>query len=178
MSFRLILVSVLVGAFAGCASERSASSAEVARPNVALPTLLENAYQRDDDGSLSILDRLGEPQRVTREPVENRHVPGQTDTLRTLVFDGLEMEVYAVTGGKEILQEVRVTGEGYETAEGLGVGSSRAAVRDVLGTPARTEGATVTYEIASGPDDPTSTQLHIRYDGDRVASMVWSYYVD
>jgi hypothetical protein len=170
---RLLLLIGLTAALVGCAAERNA-----ARPDIALPTILDRTYERTDDGSLVLLDRLGEPRRIETEPVENRHVPGQIDTLRTLVFDGLAVEVYAVADGKELLQEIRVTGPGYETAEGLGVGSTRAAVRDVLGSPARTEGDTVTYEVSESPEDPTPTQLHIRYDGDRVAAMTWSYYVD
>ena len=172
MSSRILGLFALICLF-GCAAERNA-----VRPDIALPAILDRTYERTGDGSLVLLDRLGEPERVETEPVENRHVPGQIDTLRTLMFDGLAVEVYAVADGKELLQEVRVTGPGYETAEGLGVGSARAAVRDVLGAPVRTEGDTVTYEVLESPDDPTPTQLHVRYDGDRVAAMTWSYYVD
>lgn len=172
MPLRWYLLVPLV-ALVGCAAERNA-----VRPDLALPQILDRTDERTDDGSLVLLDRLGEPRRVETEPVENRHVPGQTDTLRTLVFDGLAVEVYAVADGKELLQEIRVTGEGYETADGLGVGSTRAAVRDVLGEPVRTEGDTVTYEEPETSDDPTPVELHVRYDGDRVAAMTWSYYVD
>jgi hypothetical protein len=173
MLSRLLLLVGLATALVGCAAERNA-----ARPDLALPTILDRTVERSDDGSLVLLDRLGEPRRVETEPIENRHVPGQIDTLRTLVFDGLAVEVYAVADGKELLQEIRVTGSGYETAEGLGVGSTRPAVREALGEPDRTDGDTVTYELLESPEDPTPTLLHIRYDGDRVAAMTWSYYVD
>lgn len=173
MTRRVVPLLVLLVGFVGCAAERNA-----VRPDIALPVMLDRAHERNDDGSLVLLDRLGGPERIETEPIENRHVPGQIDTLRTLVFDGLAVEVYAVADGKELLQEIRVTGPGYATADGLGVGSARSAVRDVLGAPVRTEGDRVTYEMPDSPDDPTPVELHIRYDGDRVAAMTWSYYVD
>jgi hypothetical protein len=172
LSRHLFLIGLAI-ALAGCAAERNA-----ARPDLDLTAMLDRTYEQNADGSLVLLDRLGEPRRVEREPIENRHVPGQIDTLRTLAWDGLAVEVYAVADGKELLQEIRVTGPGYETAEGLGVGSTQSAVREAFGEPDRTDGDTVTYEVAESPDDPTPTQLHIRYDGDRVAALSWSYYVD
>lgn len=173
MIARLIAVLAVTGVLAGCTAERT-----VVRPSVSLAAMLGGAFQQADDGSFPLLDRLGEPRRVEAQPIENRHVPGQVDTLRTLVFDGLEVEVYAVADGKELLQEIRVTGPGYETAEGLRVGSTRSEVREAFGAPVYSEGDAATYEVRSAPDDPTPTQLQIRYDGDRVVAMAWSYYVD
>src|SRR6056297_2553421 len=135
MSPRVLLLFALLAGLIGCTAERN-----TVRPDLALPAILDRAHERNEDGSLVLLDRLGEPERVETEPIENRHVPGQIDTLRTLVFDGMAVEVYAVADGKELLQEVRVTGPEYETAEGLGVGSTREAVREALGAPVRTEG--------------------------------------
>lgn len=169
---------VLVGlvAVAGCAAERSLPASASSR--VTLPEVLDHAYERRADGSLVVLDRLPTPQRVESEPVQNRHVEGQTDTLRTFHYDGLALEVYVVADGKEILQEVRVTGEGYETAERLGVGSTRGAVREALGEPTRAEGNALTFEVTASPEDPTPTTLTVRFDGDRVEALTWSYYVD
>lgn len=171
-----LLTLVPLVAAAGCAAERSTASERAAR--LPLAEILEAAYERRADGSLVVLDRLPPPQRVEATPVENRHIEGQTDTVRTLHYDGLALEVYAVADGKEILQEVRVTGGGYETAQGLGVGSTRAAVRAALGEATRSNGGTLTYDIKTSPDDPTPTTLTVRFDGDRVAALTWSYYVD
>lgn len=173
MLLRFVFLLTLAGIFAGCATERA-----VVRPAVPLTTILDEAYQRTDDGSLDILNRLGEPRRVEAEAIENRHAAGQVDTLRTYVFDGLAVEVYAVTGGSELLQSVLVTGPGYETTDGLGVGRARAAVRDALGSPMHIDGDTVTYDITSDSGDPTPVALSVRYAADRVAAMQWIYYVD
>jgi hypothetical protein len=127
----------------------------------------------------ALRERLNEPLRVETEAVPNRHVPGQTDTVRTLVYDGLALELYEVTGGAVFLQEVTVTGEDYETAEGLGVASTRDEVEAVYTNSTSAEptdeGTVVTYERANGP---TPVVLRVRYEGDRVAAMTWSFYVD
>ena len=174
---RLLPSLFVLFVFAAACSVGPFSSGSEA-PRGMLPEILDAAYERRADGSLALLDRLPPPQRVEAEPVENRHVEGQTDTLRTLHYDGLALEVYAVADGREILQEVRVTGEGYETAEGVGVGSTRAAVRAAYGEPARSDGGTLSYERTTSPDDPTPTTITVRFDGDRVAALAWSYYVD
>lgn len=168
-------------ALAGCAAERASSdvaSSGTSAPRVALPDLLDGASQRRADGTLAALGRLPEPRRVEAEPVENRHDPAQTDTIRTYHYGGVAVEVYTVADGKELLQEIRVTERGYETAEGLGVGSTRDAVREALGNPTRSGGDGLVYERADSPDDPTPTTLTIRFEGDRVAALAWSYYVD
>ena len=126
----------------------------------------------------ALLARLDEPRRIETEAVENRHVPGQVDTLRTYVYDGLALTVYDVAGGGALLQEVRVTDEGYTTAGGLGVGSRREAIEAAYPNSVGAEGGTVTYERAASPDDPTPETLRVRYDGDRAAELVWSFYVD
>lgn len=185
MPRHVILLPLLLLTLFGCAPERSTSSPPLRSEELdgsaaaaPLSEILDSAFDRAEDGSLAVLDRLGDPRRIEAEPVQNRHDPAQTDTLRTYVYDGLELDVYAVAGGKELLEEVRVTGSRYETAEGLGVGSTRAAVRDALGPPLRADGDTLTYERTESPEDPTPTTLEVRLDGDRVAAMTWQFYVD
>jgi len=143
------------------------------RPGVSLAELLDPALDTP-----ALLARLDEPRRIETEAVENRHVPGQVDTLRTYVYDGLALTVYDVAGGGALLQEVRVTDEGYTTAGGLGVGSRREAIEAAYPNSVGAEGGTVTYERAASPDDPTPETLRVRYDGDRAAELVWSFYVD
>src|SRR5690606_38820778 len=63
------------------------------RPGVPLAEILGPSAE-----AAALHDRLNEPARVETEAVENRHVPSQTDTLRTLVYDGLAPTFYEVTG--------------------------------------------------------------------------------
>lgn len=90
---------------------------------------------------------------------------------------GLELEVH-VAGGKEILSEVRVDGEGHATSEGLAVGVLRERVEELLGEPREREAGEWTFALREGDPDPNPTMLHVAFDGGRVASLRWVYYVD
>lgn len=142
-----------------------------------LTEIIDGAYEKRSDGSLALLDRLAEPGRVEVVPVENRYVVGPTDTLRTLVYEGLQLDVYETAQGKQLLQEIRVTGRGYKTADGIQVGSRRSAVRRFFGTavPARDS---VVLLIEASPEAPASTTFRLHFDGNDVTAMTWSYYVD
>lgn len=128
----------------------------------------------------ALLRRLPAPVRVEAEPFENRHVPGQIDTLRTLVFEGLDIHFYDVAdgGGRRLAQAVSVTGEGYRTAGGIGVGSTKAEVHEILGEPLYVEGHDFIYVAPESRDEVAPTQLIIRFEGERVVSLLWSLYVD
>ena len=142
-----------------------------ATPGLSLDELLDSQV----DGT-TLQTRLNAPQRIETEPVANRHVEGQVDTLRTYVYDGIHIQFYDVTGSGVLLQEVDVTGEGYATADGLGVGSSRAAIEAAYPHVLEAEGSTITYEREDA--EPTPTVLRVIYDGDRASSLTWVLYVD
>jgi hypothetical protein len=146
----------------------------LAGPGLTLAEILDPSVE-----GRALIARLNAPRRAEAEAFPNRHVPEQVDTLRTLHYDGLTLEFYEVTGGPAFLQTVDVTGGVYETAEGLGVGSTREEVEAVYthSTSAEPtdEGHVVTYERADGPAPLT---LEVRYVGDEVAAMTWRFYVD
>ena len=142
---------------------------------VDVETLLENAGNRDSEtGQLSILDRLNEPKRVSAESRPNRHVPGQIDTLRTLHYDDVQIAVYEVSGGKEILQSVTVTGPSLIAPRGVEVGAGRPAVVDELGEPDEQDGEEYVYL----DDGPMPTRFHIQFEGDTVRRMEWRFPID
>ncbi|NNF58490.1 MAG: hypothetical protein HKN04_09630 [Rhodothermaceae bacterium] len=140
-------------------------------PGLPLDELLDS---RVDGATLQA--RLNAPRRMETEPVANRHVAGQVDTLRTYVYDGIRLQFYTITGGGALLQEVTVTGEGYTTAEGLGVGSTRDEIEATYPHSLGAEGSTITYE--RDDEEPTPTVLRVTYDGDRASSLTWLLYVD
>lgn len=146
---------------------------------VQLPLILSRSADRGPNGELGLLDDLPPAENTTRTPVENRHDPSRTDTVVTLAWTGLELEVYRVTStGKEILRTVRVTGRDYATDDGLSVGVTRDSVRALRGEPTRTEVGTWIYEVYDGPDDPTATMLRVGFERDRVARLRWGFYID
>ena len=125
-----------------------------------------------------MFSRLNEPADTETDPVENRHVLGQIDTIRTLVYDGIELEFYDITDNGILLQEVTVDGKEYVTAEGIGVGSSRADVEAAYGSPYLAADGQPVHEITSSFDEATPTHLRVQYDGDTVTSLSWYFYVD
>ena len=184
----LLALTVLVGAsctpsspdsapLSGAPAEETETStppgAPPARPGVPLADLLAPGAD-----ARALLARLDPPRRTNVEAVANRHVPGQVDTVRTLFYDGLRLEVYEVSGSGAFVQEVEVTGPGYTTAEGVGLGTSRDAVEAAYGPALHTEGDATTYQIGTGADDPAPTMLTVRFKGNVVAALEWALYVD
>lgn len=146
------------------------------RPGVSLQEIIDAGISRPPGADeLDVLDRMNEPPHEETEARQNRHDPSQTDTLRTLHYAGLTLVVYEVTeSGRELLQNLTVSGEGYRTAEGIGVGSTRQEVESAMGQPDRRENGAYVYE----PENAAPSPLFVRFEGDRVAEMEWSFYVD
>ena len=171
---RTLLPTLLAAAVAAC------GGAGPALPGVALPVILERIHERSAAGELRVLDEMSPPPEISVETVRNRHEPAVVDTVRTLHYRGLDVEVYRVTSsGKEIARRITVTDDTYATGLGFAVGSDRAEVVDAMGTPARTEGSTLSWELTAGDPDPTPTGVTVELGADdRVRSVTWEYYVD
>lgn len=145
------------------------------RPGVPLDDLLA---PRIDDGA--VLARFRPARAVRAEAEPNRHVEGQTDTVRTYVYDGMTVEAYEVTGGPTFIQSVRVTEGGYGTGSGVGVGTPRSDVEAAFGPPVHESGDGVEYETGGGE---TPTTVTVVYEPDRrgqprAASITWRPYLD
>ena len=158
------------------AAEPEAAGPVEVRPGVRLDRILAAA----DDGA-ALLAALRPPRSTRAEPVANRYVAGQVDTVRTHVYDGLQIEAYEVAGGPTFVQAVTVTGDGYGTASGLAVGEARDHLEAVLGPPVREGGAGgVVYETGDGA---TPTAVEVRYEPDeagtpRASEITWRPYLD
>ena len=153
------------------AAEAPAPETSDGAPSLPLAEILEAARSGDD---AALLKRLAPPARVEATPTENRHTPGQMDTVRTYHYDGLTITAYHVAGGGTLIQQVEVTGGDYRTAGGLGPGSSRADVEAALGPPPVCEGDVYEYDLGEVTPHP----LRITFAGDAVASLRWGFYVD
>ena len=144
------------------------SAAEV-RPGVRIDRILRAS------GDLSqLLPVLRTPRSARAEPVRNRHVPGQIDTVRTWGYDGLELEVYETAEGRALLQRLAVTSGTYGTSDGLSVGETRDALESVLGPPASSGSAGVTYRV----DGALPTVVRVVYEPDedgvpRASEIEW-----
>lgn len=141
---------------------------------VSLQALLEGAESRDPETQqLPILDRLNEPERVSLDTQANRHVPGQTDTLRTLHYDGATVTVLEASG-KELMKDVTVTEPGLRSPQGVQVGMTHAEVENVLGEATERQDGAHVYE----EDAPMPTRFYVYYENGDVSRMEWMFAID
>ena len=143
-------------------------AAEV-RPGVRIDRILRAS------GDLSqLLPVLRAPRSARAEPVRNRHVPGQIDSVRTWQYDGLELDIYEAADGRSLLQRLAVTSGTYGTSDGLSVGETRDDLESVLGAPASSGGAEATYRV--GGELPTVVRVVYEPDEDgvlRASEIEW-----
>jgi hypothetical protein len=165
------LVLLLV-AFGGCNGLRDDRLVE---PGVPLSDLVEAGLTRaPGQEGLPVLDRLDDPERIDVEPIENRHVPGQIDTLRTWIYDGLQFMVYDVSVSERVLMEsIEVTSPDYATADGVRVGSSRSEVETRLGQPDERREDAYVYRLT----EPAPNRLVVHFDQDEVSRLAWGFYI-
>lgn len=142
---------------------------------ISLRRLIDRAHYREPDAQeLSVLDGLSKPKRVSTEAQPNRHVPGQTDTLRTLHYEDARITVYHVSHGKELLHSIALTGPNLESPEGLRVGMTRADVESALGEPPEHQNGAYIY-LQNGP---MPRRFYVHFDNDVVGRMEWMFPID
>ena len=126
----------------------------------------------------SLVDRdaaVGVPDSVRSEPVPNRHVPGQTDSLITQFRPGLEVELYRTAPGAQFVQRIDVRSNRWLTV-GPGISSSITDVTDSFGAPAESTDSSLAYTChACGPVEEPIT-FYVR--DLRVHRVRFAYYVD
>ena len=124
-------------------------------------------------------DALGEPTAVTRTPVANRHVEGQTDTLVVYERRGLEATYY-VLPGRDLLSSVAVRDPRWLRYSAPTLGTPRAEVESMFGPPDAVSetaaGTTLTYPCSPFPGAEEPVQFDLR-DG-VVTEIRFAYYVD
>jgi len=189
-----ILLVLMAGACSSTESTQSESeppsSATVDAPSVQEPArdrtegppsdvvtqLIRTALRTDGNiSSRTLRRRLGPPQRIQTEPIANRYVQDQVDTLRTLVYSGVEALVYDVTSdAKTFLARLSVSATRYATPEGVRVGLSERRVIEKIGPPTRRNDAEDELIYQEMEPTPTSMVIHIR-DG-RVVRIDWEFY--
>jgi hypothetical protein len=158
------------------AVDRPEPTEEMGPPTDVVSRLIQEALQ--SDGSISyntLLDRLGAPSSVETEPVPNQYVQGQIDTLRTLVYSGIEALVYDVTNeAKTFLVRLSLSSTQYTTPEGLRVGLSEQQVIDEVGPPTRRDASR--GELIYQETEPTPTSMVVRVRNGRVVQIDWEFY--
>ncbi|PSQ95570.1 MAG: hypothetical protein BRD55_10050 [Bacteroidetes bacterium SW_9_63_38] len=149
---------------------------EAGPPSDVVSQLIQRALQ--SDGSVSydaLVQRLGAPRRVETRPIANQYVDGQVDTLRTLVYTGIEALVYDVKNSPKIfLVRLSISSTQYTTPEGLYVGAKEDQVLNILGTPTRRNDST--GELIYQETDSKPTAMVVRVRNGRVVAINWEFY--
>jgi hypothetical protein len=138
--------------------------------------LIQKALQ--SEGSVSyrtLVQRLGLPQRVETEPIANQYVRGQVDTLRTLIYPGIEALVYDVANdSKTFLVRLSLSSARYTTPDGLRVGLRKTRVIEALGPPTRHDASA--GELIYQETEATPTSMVVRVRDGRVVRIDWEFY--
>lgn len=133
------------------------------RPGISLDRLL--AASADASGLVRQLDA---PRQLRAEAVPGR----QADSLRTWIYDGLELAVYEVADGRSVVQRLTVTSGMYGTSDGVSVGETRDNIERALGQARSRDGAVSTYTAS----DSSPTTVEVTYepdpDGELRASLI------
>lgn len=159
-----------------------AQRAEQNRPGVSAREMIDQALNpRREEPRHPFLDDLRQPARLEREAVENRHVQGQIDTIRTYYYEGLRLRVYDPSdGGGEIVTDVRIDSPGYDHPLDFDIGAPRAKVRESLGEPEEVRDSDLRYLIGDDEDAPAAAPnyLDVRIADGRVSRLTWRFYYD
>ena len=117
-----------------------------------------------------LVDRLGEPLRMTARPVANAYDPSQIDTFRTLDYPGLTFALYEATASqKTILSQLTVTDPAFTAPSGLRVGMVHEEVLERVGAPTVRSREQYVYEAT----DARPADLTIAFDEGRTTELNW-----
>lgn len=129
-----------------------------------------------------LLDRMPPPIDVQVQDIQNRHVPDQTDTIRTYAFDAYTVEIYRVSAdARLILTRLRIDEPGREHGLSFDVGAPVDTVQAHLGSPERATNDR--YRYPAGIDDsdrpPAAPHyLDIVISDGVVQALEWHFYYD
>ena len=156
----LVLISACGGS-QRAAPEQTASTDGATDVNGFLQEVLtgEQAYAYDD-----LVTLLGRPVRVKAMPAAG------TDTVRTLVYYGLEVGLHEGASASRLVH-LALTGARYTAPEGIRVGYAESQVLSTLGLPTRREPAQLIYEKQS----PQRGVLVVFLERRAVSRMEWRF---
>lgn len=171
-------LALVLGALAACGRQPAAAVAPSGDTAVDVAGLVAVMLAPPGpDAQQRFLDRLPAPRATSVARLVNRHDPRVDDSIETMRYDGVTVEVYhAGASGRSIPMSVRVE-TALDPVEGLQVGMTEAAIHAVLGVPDERSDDAMRYRVF---DDPTTApyEIVIGLDGGRTSSVTWRAYLD
>lgn len=117
---------------------------------------------------------FGAPDSVGSTVEANRHMPGAVDSLFTVYYPGLVLDIRKPEGGRDMATHVAAKDNRYLAFPGIGIGTKAARIEQVLGEPAQRDHAHLTYHCSEHVEQPVTFRIR---DG-RVSAIEIAYYVD
>lgn len=142
--------------------------------SAAVAHLIDKALRTD--GSISrpeLVHRLGLPLQTTVEAIPNQYDSTRTDTVRTLVYPGLQAMLYE-TSPRTFLIRIVLTDERYVSPEGLRVGMLPQQVVSTIGPPTAHDQRAGELIYAEHDTMPTALILKVRRG--HVTQIAWEFY--
>lgn len=117
-------------------------------------------------------ERHGEPEEIVVRTMENRHVAGRIDSIFEFRYPGVELEFYAVTGGRDLLQRAEIS-TSRRASRRPTITTPRDSVEAWLGTPAEAAADRWIYRFGEA-----GNALAFHFEGGAVSRIVLHPYVD
>ena len=138
----VLSVLLLVSACGGSSQTTAPQQATTADVNAFVQDALETVptFGYDD-----LIARLGPPVRVKAEPMAGANAASRQDTLRTMIYYGLEVAFHEGAAPSR-LAHVALTDTRHTSPDGLRVGYAESEVLGALGLPTRREPTLLVYE--------------------------------
>lgn len=157
------------------AAERlPATPATPAPRTAAVAHIIDKALRTDGSIDRSeLVQRLGLPLRTTAESVPNQYDTTRTDTVRTLMYRGLQAMLYE-TSPRTFLIRLVLTDDRYISPEGLHVGMPPQQVISTIGPPTAHDQRAGELIYAEHDTMPTALILTVRRG--HVTQIAWEFY--
>lgn len=120
-------------------------------------------------------ERLGPPDSTRSDPTANRHIAGQTDTIVTVYYPGLAVELYRVTAGTELIQRVDVEDNRW-LRYSPGIGADTDELPITFGAPVERTDSTLAFVCRAC--SPVAEPITFHFANGRVRWIRFAYYVD
>lgn len=117
---------------------------------------------------------FGAPDSIARSAEPNRHDPATVDSLFTVYYPRLVLDIRTPAGARDMATHVGVEDNRYLAYPGIGIGAAASKVEEVLGEPRERGPDSLTYQCGMGAEQPVTFRIA---DG-RVRAVDIAWYVD
>jgi hypothetical protein len=117
---------------------------------------------------------FGAPDSIARSTEPNRHDPAAIDSLFTVYYPRLVLDIRTPAGARDMATHVRVEDNRYLAYPGIGIGAAASRVEEVLGEPRERGPGSLTYQCGMGAEQPVTFSIA----NGRVGAVDIAWYVD